>query len=95
MKLKALREFRYAGVLRRPGDVFETETDKHALLLKAGRRAVDAPGDAPVTPPKALSPPAPSEPAQSGLGFAGEGAPVGGGEGKRRYYRRRDVVAES
>lgn len=107
MKLMATRRLRYNLQSLQPGDEFEAKP-RDAMILKAAKKAVDAPPEpAPVRKPPPPEPlPEPSEPleppqladvpvAAERPGSSQEPIAATGAPRRRRTYRRRDMNADA
>lgn len=97
MKMVALKSFTYAGKRINPGDPFDAVGRSDARLLKALKRADDAP---PPTPPAAEPPPPPyrsralvADDVAAPTATAAE-KPTAVAPAAKRPYKRRDTVAE-
>lgn len=87
-KIRALKEVKYAGSLRRPGDVFEA-TDREAKLLAAIKKAeLVAEEDR----PRRGRPPKVREPEPAAADDAGQAEDAD--KPKRGRYARRDLTAD-
>lgn len=102
-KLQATTELRYAGKTVRPGDQFDA-SEKDAKILKAIRKAIDAPVVPKTQKPPRVEKPAPVAPVVQAEPVAVEPMKAdvietkdvdsdGHGYG-RQAYRRRDLRAE-